>query len=613
MNSVASGDSTSLTISDDNVQNLNYIGTRSSGYENISFAFFYDPGCECTKAALPEMKKLEEAYPEVNQVWYNLTFIENKSKLIDFQYVDAYNLLPDITDDTPFVFIGDYYFHGYGVTFENVSEVIELYKGREVPLWDVWELAWTMHVAFFYDPVAEITDGILDDVQSVNTTWNQDFRHVIVHYYSLDNQTNGLLLNGYFLEFNLSDNSPFKDPSDIIACVFIGDDFLLNSDINYSSLNSTVTKYSGENTPLPDIRIDLTGGKICLIIFYSSSCGECHQARKILEKMKGKYSELDVREYNIADSDNEILKQSYMEYYNVSSSGSLAVFIGDRYFVTTKSLAKDIEDVINDKIDGCPCPEVEADKEIVIKRFTGFTILAVMAAGLVDGINPCAFATLIFFILYLSKTGRTKKQVLVIGIAYTLGIFITYMALGLGLYALIAKSGSEYETISKLLYPIIGILSFILGFYSLYDYSKARKGKKEEMKLQLPTSIKKLVGRVIKHHVQLKYFAIIAIITGVLIALFEFLCTGQVYLPTIMVIVAEVPEYQTLGVLYLFLYNIMFILPLIIIFGAVYFGMSSEQLQDVLDQQRANIKLFFALLFFGLGTFLLWYSWAFIF
>jgi hypothetical protein len=187
------------------------------------------------------------------------------------------------------------------------------------------------------------------------------------------------------------------------------------------------------------------------------------------------------------------------------------------------------------------------------------------------------------------------------------------MALGLGLYALIAKSNSEIEVVSKLLFPIMGVAAIILGIYSIFDYFKARKGKKEEMKLQLPKSIKRLIGRTIKHQVQLRYFALIAIITGVLIALFEFLCTGQVYLPTIMVIVAEVPEYQAMGVLYLLLYNLMFILPLVIIFGAVYFGMSAEQLQDVLDRQRANIKLLFAAVFFGLGIFLLWYSWAYIF
>lgn len=616
MNSVASGNSTSLTNSDGEVQNLDSIGSRSSGYENISFAFFYDPGCICTDAVLPEINKLEEAYPDVNQLWYNLTFIENRTKLIDFQYMDAYNLPPNITDDTPFVFIGDYYFHGYGISFENVSVVIELYKDRTVPLWPVWELAWTMHIAFFYDPVAEITDSILDDVQGIKTTWNQDFGHLIIHYHPLDNHTNGLLLNGYFLDFNLSDNSPFKDPSEIIAGVFIGDDFLLNSAINYTSLNNTVTKYSGENTPLPDIRIDLSGGKICILFFYSSSCGTCNAARVILEDMKAKYPDIDVHEYDIGDPDNFILLHSYFDYYNVRERkrGTLGIFIGDKAFasadVSDGNLRRDLEEQIKRYEDGCECLDVEASEKVVIDLFNSFTISAVLIAGLIDGLNPCAFATLIFFITYLSATGRTKKQILAIGITFTLGVFITYMVLGLGLYQ-VFHSAEQVRMISMLIYPIMGIIALLFGIYSVYDFNKARKGKKEEMVLQLPKPIKRLTARFIKHQVQLKYLALIAVMTGVVISLFEFMCTGQVYLPTI-VYVTGVSAYQSQAILLLLLYNFMFVLPLIIIFGAAYAGKGSERMQEVLDRHRAHIKLITAIVFFILGIFLIVYSWQFV-
>ena len=586
---------------------------RGNGSGNISLAFFFDPGCKCTREAIPRLEEIRKLYPDVDQFWYNMSDVYNELKLIDFQ--DAYNIPPQFRGDTPFVFIGDYYLHDEGVQINALTEIIDSYSGEVVPLWPTWNVSVTMHIAFFSDPTYTNVTGIINTVQLINDSWNENVRLLIIHNYSLENPTNRFLLQEYFKEFNLSEHTSYDNSTQLFASVFIGDDFFLNSNITFIALNDTIKKNLGQNVPLKDITIDLPGGNICLLFFYSPTCGDCHQVRKILEKMKGRYPELDVREYNIADSDNRILQESYFEYYDVPTSkqGTLGVFIGDKYFVDPDKLDDEIEDVIKDRIDGCPCPEVKPNKDVVVDKFTGFTILTVMVAGMVDGINPCAFATLIFFIMYLSKTGRTKKQVLAIGITYTLGIFITYLALGLGLYALIAKSSSEIEIVSKLLFPIMGVIAFILGFYSLYDYSKAKKSKKEEMKLQLPKSVKKLIGRTIKQQVQLKYFALIAVITGVLIALFEFLCTGQVYLPTIMVIVAEVPEYQALGVLYLVLYNIMFVLPLIIIFGLVYFGMSSEQLQGVLDRNRAIIKLLFTAVFFGLGLFLLGYSWAFIF
>ena len=591
--------------------------TRSNDpYANISFAFFYDPDCQCTYEAMDELSKIENKYKSIKQYWYNLTYNENKTSFINFTYKDAYNVPDYIRIDPPLIFIGDYYFHHEEITFENVSAVIELYKGKNVPLWPDWELTWTMHVAFFYNLDRVEVTGILENVEQIKSAWNRERIHIIIHNYSLANPTNKLLLDNYFVEYDLSEVTIFDRPNELYAAIFIDNDFILNSEITYDSLNNTVTKYSGRNTALPDIKPDITGGKICVIFFYSPTCGDCHTARNILEDLKAKYSELNVKEYNIADPDpdNLILQLSYYDYYAVpeGKQGTLAVFIGDQYFVKDDiyngNFRSDLEKQIKRYKDGCACPDVESDEDIVIERFTGFTFAAVLFAGLVDSINPCAIATLIFFITYLSATGRAKREVLMIGIAYTLGVFITYMALGLGLYNLIAVSVRELEFFSILLYPIIAIITIIFGIYSLYDFNKVRKGKKEEMKLKLPNTIKRLIGRVIKHHVKLRYFALIAIITGFLISLLEFLCTGQIYLPTISLVARTVPEYHAQAIFLLFLYNLMFVVPLIIVFLAVYNGMKSEQLQDFLIKNRALIKLLTAIVFFVLAAFLIWYS-----
>jgi cytochrome c biogenesis protein CcdA len=593
------------------------MGFRGNNNTSISIAFFFDPECDCTEDAMVELEKINSSFKNIHQFWYDISEFSNRTKWI--RYMDAYNVPSTLRPDTPFLFVGDYYFHHYGVSFENLSVVFEKYADEHVPLYPEWTPVLTIHIAFFYDNNNVATPGIFTAVDLLNDTWNEEDRILIIHEFSLGNPTNGLLLAAFFEEYNLSLHTSFTDPSDIYCGVFVGDYFFLNSNVTLESLNQTVLEYLGQNVPLKDISIDIAGGKICLIFFYSPTCGDCHKARKILENMKGKYPELDVKEYNIADPKNDyynrVLQESYFDVYGVDDDlqGTLGVFIGDDYFIDPDDLEDDIEKVIRGKLDGCPCPEVEADKDVVVKKFTSFTIAAVLFAGLVDSINPCAIATLIFFIGYLSRTGRTKKQVLIIGIAYTLGIFITYMALGLGLYSLIATSSNELEMFSRALYPTMAIITILFGFYSVYDFVKARKGKKEDMKLQLPKSVKSLIGRVIKHQVQLKYFALIAIITGVLISLLEFLCTGQVYLPTIMVVVATVPEYQFQAGAMLLLYNLMFIMPLIIIFLGVYNGMSSEQLQGTLDRNRALFKLLTAIVFFVLAGFLIWYSWAFLF
>ena len=63
------------------------------------------------------------------------------------------------------------------------------------------------------------------------------------------------------------------------------------------------------------------------------------------------------------------------------------------------------------------------------------SVVAVAAAGLLDGVNPCAFTTLIFLLASLALAGRGRREVLAIGAFFSLAVFLTYLAIGLGFFA----------------------------------------------------------------------------------------------------------------------------------------------------------------------------------
>jgi hypothetical protein len=120
------------------------------------------------------------------------------------------------------------------------------------------------------------------------------------------------------------------------------------------------------------------------------------------------------------------------------------------------------------------------------------------------------------------------------------------------------------------------------------------------MKLQLPDFLKKRIHETIRKESKSSRYFVAAIASGFVISLLEFTCTGQVYLPTIL-FVTNIPSLKTSAVFYLVLYNLMFILPLLIIFGVVYWGVTSEQLGFFLQKRASTIKLVTALLFFALA------------
>jgi phosphoglycerol transferase MdoB-like AlkP superfamily enzyme len=89
-------------------------------------------------------------------------------------------------------------------------------------------------------------------------------------------------------------------------------------------------------------------------------------------------------------------------------------------------------------------------------------------------------------------------------------------------------------------------------------------------------------------------------VSGFIISLLEFTCTGQVYLPTIL-FVTNIPSLRGSAVSYLVFYNLMFIIPLLTIFGLAYWGVTSEQLAFFLRKKAPTIRLLTSLLFLALA------------
>jgi hypothetical protein len=112
------------------------------------------------------------------------------------------------------------------------------------------------------------------------------------------------------------------------------------------------------------------------------------------------------------------------------------------------------------------------------------------------------------------------------------------------------------------------------------------------------------VHKVIRERSSASAFAGVAAVTGAVVSLIELACTGQVYLPTI-IFVMGVPELRARAVLYLLLYNVLFILPLLVVFVLAYFGTSSEKLAGFINANTGRIKLATAILFIVLAAWLI--------
>jgi cytochrome c biogenesis protein CcdA len=330
-----------------------------------------------------------------------------------------------------------------------------------------------------------------------------------------------------------------------------------------------------------------------------------------LNYLKTQYSNLVVEEFNIRD--DAAIIEAMCERYGVPPEERLkapAIFIGGDYLTAENISLPRLTALIEDAgetgsappWEGLDAERVGSAAAMITERFRELNVLAVAAAGLLDGINPCAFTTIIFFVSYLALVGRGKQDVLFVGAAFTLAVFLTYLAMGLGLSAVVERIGS-IAIIGRVIYGGTALVCIALAILSLWDYVKIRRGQMTEILLQLPSVLKKRIHETIRTHSRMHGYVAAAFGAGIMVSVFELACTGQMYLPTI-IFMTSVPAMRPSAIAYLILYNALFVVPLIAVFGVTYFGVSSRRLTAVFQANAGPVKLFTAALFGVLGMWL---------
>jgi hypothetical protein len=183
-------------------------------------------------------------------------------------------------------------------------------------------------------------------------------------------------------------------------------------------------------------------------------------------------------------------------------------------------------------------------------------------------------------------------------------VFLTYFLVGLGVLKAI-QSLEFFPLLGRWVYLATALLCTILAILTFRDFFRARQGRASEMTLSLPDGLRRRINRVIRENARVEAFVVVALVTGMIVSLLELACTGQVYFPTI-AYVTSVPELASRAVLYLLLYCLMFILPLVAVFLLSYFGTTSERLGLFLVRHIATIKVLTASVFVGLALWMVW-------
>ena len=348
--------------------------------------------------------------------------------------------------------------------------------------------------------------------------------------------------------------------------------------------------------------------------FYTHGCIHCEGVKKKLGEWASDFPDLRIGTFDMSKDENKKMGEALFGMYQIPEArrGDIVkLYIGDDYLSGDSFRYEDLKSLVSKYQGKAAIPAWErvteeamkSGEQKLIERFRKFGLTTVLVAGFIDGLNPCAFATIVFLVSYLSFLGKKSKEILSYGLIFTFGVFIAYLIAGMGLMAGFRQL-SGFPMVTKAIYLIIAVFAFVLGVISFYDYILYRRGQAAKMKLQLPMALKKKIHGIIRVQTRSSKAGFLGtFILGFVIAATEVVCTGQLYLPTIGYIMT-IPKLRAYAFLNLVLYNIMFIIPLGGIFVAAFFGVTSERMAMATKEHTGTVKLLTSLLFMGLGVFL---------
>lgn len=196
--------------------------------------------------------------------------------------------------------------------------------------------------------------------------------------------------------------------------------------------------------------------------------------------------------------------------------------------------------------------------------FGGLTVPVVLASGVADGFNPCAFALLVLFATYTltlvnavtsdgSPTLEARRRLLSAGSLYVGAVWVTYFIIGLGLLSFLGWLGQDHFVARA-----AAVLALVMGLWMLKDVLVPGWGPS----MMAPAGTH---GRMQKAMERGGLGGML--IAGALVGICTVPCSGAIYLDIVAVLHASGSGAS--GIALLALYNLAFIVPLVMLLLAV--------------------------------------------
>lgn len=326
-----------------------------------------------------------------------------------------------------------------------------------------------------------------------------------------------------------------------------------------------------------------------IISYYGKGCPHCARVDVLLEELDSEY------ELNIVQKEIYYDAQNRQEMFDVyasfgldpGESGVPTILLDNRSLLIgemSEQRFKEIfdEHIADDSVSGIYTAKSSSPIEEKDSTAT-LTLWVLLGAAVADSVNPCTIAVMAMLLGVIMKSGD-KRMVLYASIIFISIIFTMYYLMGLGLLYTITNT-----ELTNIFFTFVTIATLALAILEIRAYIDYKPGF---LSVEIPMFLRPFMKGVIRKAVTLSAVALAALVCSLILLP----CSSGPYL----VVLGMLAKSVTLqGLSYLFIYNFVFILPMIVVASMIYFGKASvDDIGEFREKHIRSFHLIAGMLFF---------------
>ena len=350
--------------------------------------------------------------------------------------------------------------------------------------------------------------------------------------------------------------------------------------------------------------------------FYRSDCPHCQALMPHIDALIAKYPTLHVYRYETQNDANYSLFQKFLSAYGLKFDTVPTVLIGTQSYQSDEyapqieaAVAQAIQngatgpgDVITGHTVPTPTPtpgthtgnatnnSTTTNNGTLVNTQGTLPLPLFITTGIISGVNPCVFSVLIFLMGTIALTG-SRSRALAIGVTYIATVFVVFFLTALAVVQFVRVIGAQNLQLTK---TAIGIFLLVVGIVSIKDFFWYNRW----FSFKIPTFTKHSISYLGKTG---SFIAIIGL--GFIATIAALPCTIGPFTYFSTTYLTSMTAMQ--NNLYTALFSFAFVIPMIIVFVAIYaVKVGTDRAEEWRMKSARYMRLVAGLLMVTFGTLL---------